>query len=136
MKQKYILSFMDMASRFALTSEAGRLKVGALLVKNGNVISIGVNGTPSGWPSEVCEEPDGKTLPEVRHAEEAALEKLWGSHETSTGATMFITHSPCKRCAIKVATAKVAKVYFREHYRNSEGVDYLSALGIQCQQIN
>lgn len=125
MKEKYISSLLDMACRFGETSEANRLKVGCLIYKNDSIISLGVNGQPPGWHTEVCEGKDGQTLPTVRHAEEAALQKLWNSHETSYGATMFVSHSPCLACSIKIVTAGISSVYYRHEYRSDEGLKYL-----------
>ena len=134
MKNKYKLAFMDMAERFGQTSTAERLKVGALIVKNDSIIALGCNGMPPGWPTEVWESVEYMstdapqwlalqevieewpytddrrrykltTKPECRHAEIAALEKLWNSSETSSGAEMFVSHSPCKMCAIKIKTS-------------------------------
>ena len=135
MKKKYLLAFMDMAERFAMTSEAIRLKVACFIIKNGNIISLGVNGQPPGWPSEVCEDSQGNTIHTVRHAEDAALQKLWKSTETSEGADMIITHSPCLQCAIKIKEAGISKVYYRNKYRSSEGIDYLERSGIITEMI-
>ena len=164
MKDKYKLAFMDMAERFALTSEAVRLKVGTLLVKDGHIIAEGVNGMPPGWPTEDCEykqylegipedtftyksvvsdfpyEDDfGKyrlvTKHECRHSEIAALEKLWKSHETSDGAEAYISHSPCLNCSIKLKTAGIKKVYYRSEYRDLKGIEYLKANNVEVEQI-
>lgn len=135
MKDKYLQAFMDMAVRFGQTSEAKRKQVGAILVKNGSCISIGINGQPPGWPTEVCEGEDGATLPTVRHAEDAALQKLWNSTETAEGSTMFVSCAPCLNCSIKIATAGVKRVYFRESYRDNSGLDYLRGKNIDVEQI-
>lgn len=131
MKAKYHSAFLDMAIRFGQTSEANRLKVGALLVRDGKILSQGVNGTPPKWENEVCEGEDGKTLPHVRHAEIACLEKLWNSTETAEGATMYISHSPCLSCSIKLLTAGISSVYFKTAYRCNEGVKFLQRHGVE-----
>ena len=135
MKPKYHSALLDMAIRFGQSSEANRLKVGALLVRDGKILSQGVNGTPPKWESEVCEGEDGKTLPRVRHAEIACLEKLWNSTETAEGATMYISHSPCLPCAIKLLTAGISSVYFKEEYRCDEGVKFLKRNGVEVKQL-
>lgn len=135
MKQKYKLAFMDMAERFGYTSTAQRLKVGAILYKNGGLISLGCNGQPPAWHTEVCEDDEGNTLPTVRHAEEACLAKLYLSTETSEGAEMFVSHSPCQQCSLKIVTAKIKKVYYRHEYRTTEGLDYLKTNGVKVEQI-
>lgn len=135
MKEKYKLAFMDMAERFAQTSEAKRLRVGALLVKDDRIISLGVNGTPKGWPSEVCEGPDGQTWPHVRHAEKAALDKLRSSPESGAGSTLFCSHSPCMPCAIELVDSGIVQVFYRHEYRDSAGVEYLSKKGVKVTKI-
>jgi len=154
---------MDMAERFGQTSEAVRLKVGALIVHETlGVIAEGVNGMPPDWPTEVCEErkyfdgggwinfdeslypyidSDGEhyalvTKPECRHAEIAALEKLWKKAETAEGAMMFVSHSPCVACAIKIKTAGIVKVYYRHAYRESSGIDFLKRNKIEVVKLN
>lgn len=135
MKEKYKLALMDMAERFGQTSEATRLKVGALLYKNDNIISMGVNGTRSGWHTNKCEDENGNTTPHVRHAEVAALDKLRKSNETSIGATLFCSHACCLNCAVELVEAGVSKVYYRHHYRNLDGLSYLDSHGVVCEQI-
>ena len=135
MKEKYALALMDMAERFGQTSTATRLKVGTVIYKNDSIISLGTNGQPPGWDSEVCEDSEGKTLPTVRHSEAAALEKLYLSTETSEGAEMFISHSPCLNCSLKIVAAKIQKVYYRHEYRCSEGIEWLKKNGVEVYKI-
>lgn len=116
---------MEMASVFAKTSEAKRLQVGALIVKENNIISLGVNGTPRGYPTNVCETLEGVTAPYVLHAEINALNKLRQSPNTSTNACIFITHAPCLNCAINILDAGITKVFYKEIYRESDGIEYL-----------
>ena len=135
MKDKYAQALMDMAVRFGETSTAERLKVGSLIYKNNSIISLGVNGQPPGWSTEVCEDEEGKTLSTVRHSEAAALEKLYLSTETSEGADMFVSHMPCLSCSLKIVAAKIKKVYYREDYRCTEGIEYLEKNGVQVYKI-
>ena len=135
MKSKYHSAFLDMAIRFGETSEANRLKVGALLVRDGKILSQGVNGTPPKWENEICEGEDGRTLPHVRHAEIACLEKLWNSTETAEGATMYISHSPCLSCSIKLLTAGISSVYFKTAYRCDDGIKFLQKHGVEVIQL-
>ena len=130
MKHKYLTAYMDMAERFGQTSESTRLSVGCIIVKEEGIISEGVIGQPPKWHTEVCEGEDGKTLDTVRHAEVAALEKMQNKTETVKGSTAFISHSPCKNCAIKLHSAGVKEVYFRHFYRSNDGLDYLLKKGI------
>ena len=135
MKQKYIEAFMDMAERFGQTSEAQRLKVGALLVKDNRVISLGVNGQPSGWGTEVCEGQDGQTLPTVIHSEKACLDKLRRSTESAVGSQMFVSHSPCLACSIEIFDSGVRAVYYRYDYRSADGIKYLLDKGVPVYKI-
>lgn len=134
MKHKYKLALMDMAERFGQTSTAKRYKVGCLIYKNDSIIAMGINGQPPGWHTEVCEHND-ETLPTVRHAEAAALEKLYLSTETSEGAEVFVSLSPCLFCSIKMVAAKVNKVYYRHLYRDTSGIEYLKQNGVKVEQI-
>jgi dCMP deaminase len=136
MKYKYQIAIMKMAREFAKTSEANRLKVGAILYKNDNIIALGVNGTRAGWHTNECEDKYGNTTPAVRHAEIAALDKLRKSSESSVGATLFCTHSPCLACAVELVDAGIAKVVYHELYRSSEGISYLEEKGIPVEWID
>lgn len=135
MKSKYHSAFLDMAIRFGQTSEANRLKVGALLVRDGKILSQGTNGQPPKWPTEICEDSDGNTLPTVRHAEIACLEKLWNSTETAEGATMYISHSPCLSCSIKIFTSGVSSVFYKESYRCNDGIEFLQKNGVEVKKF-
>lgn len=133
MKHKYKLALLEMAEIFGSTSTAKRLKVGALLLKNDSIISMGVNGNPPGWEHEDCEDENGRTHSYVRHAEVAALEKLWHSSETAENSTMFISHEPCLSCAIKIATAGIKEVYYKHSYvgqGSGSGLDFLKSRNI------
>ena len=135
MKDKYLKAFMQMTEVFAETSEATRLKVGALIVQGDQIISQGVNGTYSGWETNLCEDADGSTSWSTRHAERAALDKLIRSTSSSEGATMFITHAPCKMCSLSIKEAGIKKVYYRNAYREDFGVSYLQSNGVVVTQI-
>ena len=135
MKHKYLLAYMDMAERFALTSEAKRLKVGALIIKEDRILSLGVNGQPSGWHMEECEDEEGNTLSTVRHAEQACLDKMVRSNDSAEGGTMVVTHSPCLPCALRIVDARIKEVYYRTNYRDSSGIEYLKKKGVVVTQI-
>jgi dCMP deaminase len=141
MKDKFIDVYLDVAERFAQLSPAQRLKVGAIVVKQDRIISIGYNGTPTGWDND-CEytvwQADGtcelKTRPEVLHAEMNALMKLARSNESGESATMFITHAPCLECAKGIFQTGIKSVYYRDQYRNNDGIDFLNRCGIDVQK--
>ena len=142
MKDKFIDAYMDVAERFAQLSSARRLHVGAIVVKDDRIISIGYNGMPSGWDND-CEDKvwtqDGdytlKTKPEVLHAETNAIAKLAKSNESGMGATMFITHAPCLDCAKLIYQSGISSVLYRNSYRDTSGVTFLEKSGIEVTQI-
>lgn len=125
---------MDVAKRFADLSSARRLHVGAIIVKDDRIISIGYNGMPPGW-SNICEDmlEDGttKTKPEVIHAEANAIAKLAKSTESGKDATMFLTHAPCIDCAKQIFTAGIQTVYYERDYRSNDGLKFLSDCGVE-----
>lgn len=144
MKQKFIDAYMDVAERFAKLSSAKRLQVGAIVVKDDRIISIGYNGMPAGWDNtceEVleCRDSSGgivtKTKPEVIHAEANAIAKLAKGSESGDGSTMFLTHAPCIDCAKQVYTAGIKKVYYRDSYRDSMGLDFLARCDIMVHKV-
>lgn len=123
---------MKMTELFAETSEAQRLKVGACLIKNGNPIAFGVNGTIPGWNTNVCEDENGDTKADVvLHAEIQALNKLRKINESSVGATLLVTHACCLRCAHETVDSGIVAVYYKHDYRSSEGIEYLKKNGVQ-----
>lgn len=143
MKDKFISAYMDVAERFAELSSARRLHVGAIVVKDDRIISIGYNGMPSGWDND-CEyvytNPQTKidelvSRKEVLHAETNAIAKLAKSNESGMGATMFITHAPCLDCAKLIYQSGIGSVLYRNSYRDTSGVTFLEKSGIQVTQI-
>ena len=142
MKQKWIEAFMDTAERFAQLSSAKRLQVGACVVKDNRIISIGYNGTPAGWSNEceevvyrIAQEPTTRTKAEVIHAEANAILKLARDGERGDGSDLFITHAPCIDCAKLIYGAGVRKVYYRNSYRDRAGLDFLEKCGIISEQV-
>lgn len=157
MKQKYIHVYMDMAERFSLLSSAVRCKVGSIVVKDDRIISLGYNGTPTGWDNcceyEVFQEDDKQknieypytdrddrnyrlvTKPEVLHAESNCISKLARSSESGEGATMFITHAPCIDCAKLIYQSGIAEVYYKHQYRDTSGIAFLERCGIPVTQM-
>ena len=142
MKQKFIDAYMDVAERFSKLSTAKRLNVGAIVVKDDRIISIGYNGMPSGWDND-CEdivavdelEPTYKTKQQVLHAESNAITKLAKSTESGDKSTMFCTHSPCIECAKLIFQTGIDTLYYRKDYRSTDGIDFLKASGVTVEQI-
>jgi dCMP deaminase len=135
LKDKYLQAYLDMAERFGQTSEATRLKVGAVIVKDGGIISEGCNGTPKGYHTNICEDSDGKTSVVTRHAEVNSLNKLRRSNSTSSGATMFCSHSCCLACSIDIVDAGIEAFYYRHDYRDTSGLEYLRTKGLTVVQL-
>jgi dCMP deaminase len=139
MKSKLINAHMATARNYAELSHAKRLHVGAIVVKDDRIISIGYNGMPAGWDNN-CEVTleDGtlKTRPEVLHAETNAIAKLARSTESGQDADLFVTHAPCLDCAKLIYQAGIKRVYFGTAYRDHAGVDFLTASGIQVTHVD
>ena len=133
MRKKWVDAYMDTASRFAELSSAQRLKVGACVVKDHRIISIGYNGMPAGWDN-TCEE-DGKTKEEVIHAEANAIIKLARDGERGNGSSLFCTHAPCIECAKLIAGAGIKEVYYREQYRKDNGTMFLTNSGVKVEKV-
>ena len=134
MQSKWINAYMDTAERFAQLSSAERLKVGACVVKDHRIISIGYNGMPAGWDN-ICEK-DGKTKDEVIHAEANAIIKLARDGERGVGADLFCTHAPCIQCAKLIVGAGIKKVYFGQYYRDDSGIVFLDNSGVAIEHVS
>jgi dCMP deaminase len=142
MKAKLKLAYMKTAETFAELSHARRLHVGAIVVKDDRIISIGYNGMPAGWDND-CEDTIQhsddtvtlKTKPEVLHAETNAIAKLAKSNESGLGATMFITHAPCLDCAKLIYQSGISSVLYRDAYRDTSGITFLERSGVTVEQV-
>jgi dCMP deaminase len=164
MKEKFIDAYMKTAGVFAELSTAIKLKVGAIVVKDNRIISIGYNGTPIGWDN-TCEDkiyPDAllgdfeqhpdefdqqfpftdengryylKTKPEVMHAERNALDKLAKGTDGGNGAYMFITHAPCLECAKSIFGAGIKEVFYKSEYRTVDGLNFLNRCNIKVTKV-
>lgn len=126
--------YLRMAGIWAENSYCQRRKVGAIIVKNQMIISDGYNGTPSGFEN-VCEDEQGVTKPYVLHAEANAITKVARSNNSSDGATLYVTSSPCVECAKLIIQAGIKRVVYNEQYRLTDGVDLLRRAGIECIQV-
>jgi len=158
MKSKLVKAYMKTAETFAELSHAKRLHVGAIVVKDDRIISIGYNGMPAGWDNN-CEdkvyanewsidnnlwdyqEEDGtaynlKTKPEVLHAETNAIAKLARSSDSGLGADLFVTHSPCLDCAKLIYQSGIKRVWYGSEYRSSDGPDFLRKSGVEVNKVD
>lgn len=124
-----------MAGVWARNSYSKRLQVGALLVKDRMIISDGYNGTPSGFEN-VCEDENGVTKPYVLHAEANAITKVAKSNNSSEGATLYITASPCMECSKLIIQSGIRRVVYRDAYRLDDGIKLLKRAGIEVEQID
>jgi dCMP deaminase len=163
MKQKFIKAHMKVAEVYSQLSSAERLKVGAVIVKEDTIIGIGYNGTPAGW-NNVCEKKEYMNLDaeelldesqiendwpledeknryrlvtkdEVIHAESNAISKVAKSTNSTDGAHMFVTHAPCIHCAKLIYQAGITRVYYKEVYRNDDGLKFLEKCGVKVLNI-
>ena len=135
MKSKWLNAYMQCAEVFSELSYAERLKVGAVVVKDNRIISIGYNGTPSGWDNK-CEDLNNNTKPEVIHAEMNCITKLAQSGESGKDSVMFITHSPCVSCAKAIYGSGIKSVYYKTAYRDDSGIMFLKNCGVNCEQLD
>ena len=163
MKTKLKQAYMKTAETFAELSHARRLHVGAIVVKDDRIISIGYNGMPAGWDND-CEDkvwlnPDAKfqqatidehypfaddegrryglkTKPEVLHAESNCISKLARSNESGLDGDLFVTHAPCLDCAKLIYQTGIKRVFYRTAYRDSSGVDFLKASKVGVEQLD
>lgn len=131
---KYDKSYMEMASVWARNSYCKRLQVGALIVRDKMIISDGYNGTPSGFEN-ICEDENGVTKPYVLHAEANAITKVAKSGNSSDGATLYVTASPCLECSKLIIQSGIRRVVFRDSYRLTDGIDLLRRAGIEVEQL-
>ena len=146
---KFANAHMKAAEVYSQLSSARRFHVGCVVVKDNTIIGIGYNGMPSGWDND-CEYQvteysevtkswlttgEIKTKPEVLHAETNALAKIAKSTNSSDGATMFITHAPCLDCAKLVYQSGIKSVYYRNSYKNTDGLDFLNKCNVEVTMI-
>ncbi len=134
MKPKHIRAYMKCAEAFAECSNATRLKVGSVIVKDNRIISCGYNAHAE-HINDPCEIPDGSTDPRVRHSEKNALMGLVRSNQSAVDAVLFCTHACCRYCAIDIVDAGIKKVYYRHEYRDNSGVEYLKNNNVLVEKI-
>lgn len=127
--------YLRMARIWAENSYCERRKVGALLVKDGAIISDGFNGTPSGFEN-ICEDENNVSKPYVLHAEANAITKIARSSQNSDGATLYVTASPCIDCAKLIIQSGIRRVVYGEKYRLDDGVKLLERAGIETKYVN
>ena len=128
------MRYLRMARIWAENSYCVRRKVGALIVKDKMIISDGYNGTPSGFEN-ICEDEEDRTKPYVLHAEANAITKVAKSGNSSDGATLYVTASPCIECAKLIIQAGIVRVVYSEVYRCTDGIELLEKAGIAVEYV-
>ena len=132
---KFDEKYLAMAEVWAGNSYCRRRQVGALLVKDRMIISDGYNGTPSGFEN-ICEDESGATKPSVLHADANAISKVAKSGNSSDGATLYVTASPCIECAKLIIQAGIKRVVYKDEYRLTDGIDLLRRPGIEAEKVD
>jgi dCMP deaminase len=127
--------YLKMALIWAQNSYCKRRQVGALLVKDKMIISDGYNGTPSGFVNN-CEDENNRTFPYVLHAEANAITKVAKSNNSSEGATLYVTSSPCMECSKLIIQAGITRVVFYDNYHIADGIDLLKKANIEVIQVD
>lgn len=134
MVNKWKHAFMETANIFGKLSHAKRAQVGAAIVKDNRIISVGYNGMPAGWDN-TCED-NNVTKPEVLHAETNAIAKVARSAESCEGADIYTTYAPCIDCAKLIYQSGINKVYYaNDHMRSTAGVDFLHKCDIEVTHV-
>ncbi len=134
-QERYDRAYMRMAQEWARLSHCTRKKVGALIVKEGMIISDGYNGTPTGFPND-CEDENGLTLWYVLHAEANAIMKVARSTNNARGATLYLTHSPCKECSKLILQAGIKRLVYMDAYKDPSGLALLEKGGLLITQLD
>ena len=131
---RYDKAYMRMAMEWAKLSYSQRKQVGAIMVKDRMIISDGYNGTPTGFDN-CCEDEEGNTHWFVLHAEANAIMKVAASTQSSQGATLYITMSPCKECSKLIYQSGIKRVVYEEGYRDNEGLVFLEKAGVELVHL-
>lgn len=132
--KKYDQSMLSTAYIFSQQSYCTRLKVGAVLARDGRILATGYNGTISGMPN-TCECEDGATSDFTLHAEQNLITFCAKNGIPTNGTTLYLTHSPCKQCSKLIAQSGITEVVYSTPYRDSEGLDFLSACNILTRKV-
>lgn len=132
---RYDKAYLKMALEWGKLSHCKRRQVGALIVKDKMIISDGYNGTPTGFDND-CEDDENYTKWYVLHAEANAITKVSSSTQSSEGATLYVTLSPCRDCSKLIFQAGIIRVVYYEEYKDRSGLDFLIEGGVEVTQIS
>ena len=133
-QEKYDRAYLRMAYEWGKLSYCKRRQVGAIVVKDRMIISDGYNGTPTGFEN-ICEDDEGYTKWYVLHAEANALSKLASSTQSSIGATLYITLSPCRECSKLIHQAGISRVVYQTAYKDNSGLSFLERAGVELEHL-
>ena len=133
-QKKYDIAYLKMALGWAKLSHCKRRQVGALIVKDKMIISDGYNGTPTGFEN-VCEDDENYTKWYVLHAEANAIMKVSASTQSSKGATLYITLSPCRECSKLIFQSGITRLVYNKEYKDTSGLDFLQKSGIEITHV-
>ncbi|CAI8240178.1 MAG: Riboflavin biosynthesis protein RibD [Flavobacteriaceae bacterium] len=133
-QKKYDKAYLKMAQTWGELSHCKRKKVGALIVKDRMIISDGYNGTPSGFENP-CEDEENYTKWYVLHAEANAILKVAASTQSCTGATLYITLSPCRECSKLIHQSGIKRVVYSKAYKDTSGLEFLEKAGVDLTQM-
>ncbi len=134
-QERFDKAYLRMAREWSKLSHCERKKVGALIVSGRRIISDGFNGTPSGMEN-CCEDENGNTKWSVLHAEANAILKVASSTNSSEGATLYLTLSPCKDCSKLIHQSGIKRLVYIDEYKNTEGLEFLKKVGVEITKIN
>ena len=133
-QERYDRAYMRMAQEWSKLSHCTRKQVGALIVREGMIISDGYNGTPTGFPND-CEDAEGLTHWYVLHAEANAIMKVARSTNNARGATLYLTHSPCKECSKLIMQAGIKRLVYLDAYKDPSGLELLRNGGLMVHKL-
>lgn len=128
------IAHLKVALTYAGLSKAKRAQVGCIIVKENRIISIGYNGTPTGWDND-CEDSNNETKPEVLHAETNAIAKLARCTESGDGATLYCTHAACLNCSKLIYQSGIKRVVYANDYADTDGIEFLKAAGVKVDKL-
>ena len=133
-QERYDKAYLRLALEWAKLSHCKRKQVGAIIVKDSTIIADGYNGTPTGFENE-CENEEGSTKWYVLHAEANAILKVARTTNQAAGATLYLTHSPCKDCSKLILQSGIERLVYTDAYKDTSGLDFLKKAGLQITQI-
>lgn len=133
-QERYDKAYLRLALEWAKLSHCKRKQVGAIIVKDSTIIADGYNGTPTGFENE-CENEEGNTKWYVLHAEANAILKVARTTNQAAGATLYLTHSPCKDCSKLILQSGIERLVYTDAYKDASGLDFLKKAGLQITQI-